>query len=320
MSEQGSLKDSFETKGRLPNLLGGKRPAKVWQPSRRTLSSQRRWRRVGQIAVTVFMLTFALFPIVWIVSAAFNPSSSMAQQSLIPPNASTANFSELLNDPLHPFFLWMWNSVKVATITSILAVFVTMLTAYAFSRFRFRGRQPLLLTILLIQVFPNLLTMVALFLFLRQIGEYIPSFGLNSHGSLIMVYLGTQMGINIWLMKGYFDSIPRDIDESAAVDGASHWQTFWSLIFPLVRPVLAVVGVLAFVSVFNEFILANVLLRSTEQFTLMVGLYLYVSQNFAQSWGIFAAGALIGAIPTVVIYLILQDYIVSGLTAGAVKG
>jgi ABC-type maltose transport system permease subunit len=202
----------------------------------------------------------------------------------------------------------------------VLAVFVTMLTAYAFSRFRFRGRRSLLLTILLIQVFPNLLTMVALFLFLRQIGEYFPTFGLDSHGGLIMVYLGTQMGINIWLMKGYFDTIPRDIDESAAVDGASHWQTFWSLIFPLVRPVLAVVGVLAFVGTFNEFILARVLLRSTEQFTLMVGLYLFVDQNFGQNWGVFAAGALIGAIPTVIIYAILQDYIVSGLTSGAVKG
>jgi arabinogalactan oligomer/maltooligosaccharide transport system permease protein len=319
MSEPGKRKDS--AKSLLPDVMPGAKPKpRAWQPGRRTLSSQRRWRRVWQVLVTIFVLTFALFPIVWIISAAFNPSSNMATQSLIPPNASTANFVELLDDPLHPFFLWMWNSIKVAAITSVLSVFVTMLTAYAFSRFRFRGRRSLLLSILLIQVFPNLLTMVALFLFLRQIGEYIPSLGLNSHGSLIMVYLGTQMGINIWLMKGYFDSIPRDIDESAAVDGASHWQTFWALIFPLVRPVLAVVGVLSFVSVFNEFILANVLLRSTEQFTLMVGLYLYVSQNFAQSWGIFAAGALIGAIPTVVIYLILQDYIVSGLTAGAVKG
>lgn len=285
-----------------------------------SLRRQRQLRRVFQIVVTILALLFALFPIAWIISAAFNPSSSMATQSFIPPNASTVNFQELLNDPLHPFFRWMWNSVKVATITSVLAVFVTMLTAYAFSRFRFRGRRSLLLTILLIQVFPNLLTMVALFLFLRQIGQYFPMFGLNSHGGLILVYLGTQMGINIWLMKGYFDSIPRDIDESAAVDGASPWQTFWQLIFPLVRPVLAVVGVLAFVGTFNEFVLANVLLRSTDQFTLLVGLYLYVSENFAQSWGVFAAGALIGAIPTVVIYTLLQDYIVSGLTQGSVKG
>jgi len=274
----------------------------------------------AQLVVTVIFVTFALFPIIWIFSASLNPTSSMANQQLIPPNASIANYQELLNNPLHPFFLWMWNSVKISSITAILSVFVTAFTAYSFSRFRFRGRRSLLLTILLIQIFPNLLTMVALFLFLRQIGEYFPLLGLDSHGGLILVYLGTQMGINIWLMKGYFDSIPREIDESAAVDGATHWQSFWMLIFPLVRPVLAVVGVLVFVGTFNEFVLASILLRSTEQFTLMVGLYLFVTQNFAQQWGIFAAGAIIGAIPTVVLYLILQDQIVSGLTSGAVKG
>ena len=286
----------------------------------RTKQGRRRRQIFFRLCVVIPALLFALFPIIWIISAAFNPTSSMASQQLIPPNASTANFEELLNDPLHPFFLWIWNSVKVAGITTILAVFVTALTAYSFSRFRFRGRRSLLLTILLIQVFPNMLTIVALFLFLRQIGEYVPSMGLNTHGGLILIYLGAQMGINIWLMKGFFDSIPRDIDESAMVDGASHWQVFWMLIFPLVRPILAVVGILAFVGSFNEFILSSVMLRSTEQFTLMVGLYLFVTQTFAQSWGVFAAGAIIGAIPIALIYILLQDQIVSGLTQGAVKG
>ncbi|HEY45050.1 MAG TPA: sugar ABC transporter permease [Anaerolineae bacterium] len=292
----------------------------IASPRVSSLQRQRRIQVIFRSAVVIVAIVFALFPIIWIISAAFNPTSSMATQRLIPPNASTANFEELLNDPIHPFFLWMWNSVKVAGITSILAVFVTALTAYSFSRFRFRGRRSLLLTILLIQVFPNMLMIVALFLFLRQIGEYIPSFGLNSHGGLILVYLGAQMGINIWLMKGFFDSIPRDIDESAMVDGASHWQAFWTLIFPLVRPIIAVVGILAFVGTFNEFIIANVILRSNEQFTLMVGLYLFVTQTFAQSWGVFAAGAIIGAVPIAVIYILLQDQIVGGLTIGAVKG
>jgi ABC-type maltose transport system permease subunit len=258
--------------------------------------------------------------VIWIISAAFNPTSSLASQQLIPPNASTANFEELVNDPLHPIFVWIRNSVKVAAITALLAVFVTAFTAYAFSRFRFRGRRSLLLTILLIQVFPNMLMIVALFLLLRQIGEYVPWLGLNTHGGLILVYLGAQMGINIWLMKGFFDSIPRDIDESAMVDGASHWQAFWRLIFPLVRPILAVVGILAFVGSYNEFILASVLLRSNENHTLMVGLYLFVTQTFSQSWGVFAAGALIGAMPIALIYILLQDQIVGGLTQGAVKG
>jgi ABC-type maltose transport system permease subunit len=145
-------------------------------------------------------------------------------------------------------------------------------------------------------------------------------FGLDSLGGLILVYLGAALGINTWLMKGFYDSVPREIDESAQVDGATHWQTFRMLIFPLVRPILAVVAVLAFVGTFNEFILARVLLRSKENWTLMVGLYLFVSDNFARDWGVFAAGALIGAAPIVIVYLLLQDQIVGGLTTGAVKG
>ena len=128
------------------------------------------------------------------------------------------------------------------------------------------------------------------------------------------------MGINTWLMKGFFDSIPRDIDESALVDGASHWQIFWTLIFPLVRPILAVVGVLAFVGTFNEFVLARIVLRDKENWTLMVGLYNFISQDFNRDWGKFAAGALIAGTPTVILYLSLQDQIVGGLTQGSVKG
>ncbi|MGH2605110.1 MAG: sugar ABC transporter permease, partial [Anaerolineales bacterium] len=240
------------------------------------VGSLRRERRVQltlRLLVAAAAVVFAVFPIIWIISASFNPSSSMATQQLIPANASTVNYNELLDDPLHPFGLWLWNSVRVAAVTAFLVVLITAFGAYAFSRFRFPGRRSLLLTILLIQVFPNMLALIALFLLLQQIGAYIPWLGLNSHGGLILVYLGTQMGVNIWLMKGFFDSVPRDIDESALVDGASHWQVFWNLIVPLVRPVLAVVGILSFVGAFNEFILASVLLRTTEQFTLMVGLY-----------------------------------------------
>jgi ABC-type maltose transport system permease subunit len=172
----------------------------------------------------------------------------------------------------------------------------------------------------LVQVFPNMLTMVALFLLIQQIGTYIPVLGLNSHGGLILVYLGGVMGINVWLMKGFFDSIPRDIDESAMVDGASHWQTFWMLIFPLVRPILVVVGILTFIGTYSDFLLARILLSSNEQLTVMVGLWVFISQQFSQNWGTFAAGGLMAAIPIVVIYLLLQDQIVGGLTQGAVKG
>ena len=128
------------------------------------------------------------------------------------------------------------------------------------------------------------------------------------------------MGVNTWLMKGFFDTVPRDIDESAMVDGASHWQIFWHLILPLVRPILAVITILSFIYAFNDFIIARTILQTSEDFTLMVGMYLFVDQQFAQNLGVFAAGALIAGIPIILIYLLLQDQIVGGLTQGAIKG
>lgn len=273
-----------------------------------------------RLLVAIVAIIYAVFPALWIASTSLNPTGSLATAELIPRHASLRNFDELLNDPIHPYLRWLWNSIKISTIVAVISVFILALSAYAFSRFRFRFRRNLLLGVFLVQVFPSSLTIVGIFLLVQQIGNYIPSLGLNSHGGLILVYLGYVLGINVWLMKGFFDSIPRDIDESAMVDGASHWQIFTRLILPLVRPILAVTGILSFISTFNDFLLARTVLQSTDEFTLMVGLYLFVDQQFAQNWGVFAAGALIASVPIVLIYLILQDQIVSGLTEGAVKG
>ncbi|HSM58204.1 MAG TPA: sugar ABC transporter permease [Candidatus Sulfomarinibacteraceae bacterium] len=286
--------------------------------------SRKRQERLAMILrylVAVIAIAFALFPVLWVLSASVNPRGSLASQQLIPANASFENYQVLLGgDPRFPFPRWLFNSFYIATVTSILAVFITSLSAYAFSRFRFRQRRNLLLSMFLVQVFPNILTMVALFLLIQQLGFYIPFLGLNSHGGLILVYLGGVMGINVWLMKGFFDSIPRDIDESAMVDGASHWQSFWLLIFPLVRPILVVVGILTFIGVYSDFLIARILLTSNSQLTVMVGLWIFISQQFSQNWGVFAAGGLMAALPIVIIYLLLQDQIVGGLTQGAVKG
>ncbi len=347
-----------------------------------------------QLIILVAAVIFALFPIVWVISAALNPSQSMSSQTVIPPLPETRtvtaaasgkllhiaasagkrversaelillveidgeekelrapkngyveniridvgetfqagealydirssyliNVDTLLNTERKPFLRWMYNSVVIASVSSVIVVLVTAFSAYSFSRFRFSGRRNLLVLILLVQVFPNLLSMVAIFLMLQQIGNHIPFLGLNTAGGLILVYVGGAMGINIWLMKGFFDSVPRDIDESAMVDGANHWQIYWRLIFPLVRPVLVVVGILSFVGIYNEFVLARVLLRDKDSWTLMVGLWQFISATFGQDWGVFAAGAVIGALPSLVIYLSLQDQIVGGLTQGAVKG
>jgi len=286
-------------------------------------SSRKMQKRLGIIIrwiIAIGLMLFAAFPVIWIISASINPTDSLATQTLIPANASLDNYRELLSNPVFPFATWMWNSLKLATISTLLSVSITTLAAYAFSRFRFYGRTNLLKSILLIQVFPTLLAIVAIFLLIAQIGDILPAFGLNTHPGLVMVYLGGAMGINIWLMKGFFDTIPREIDESAMVDGASHWQIFFTLLLPLMRPIIVVIAILTFIGIYGDFLMARILLKSTEQYTLMVGLQLFTSADFAQKWGQFAAGALIGALPIMLIYLLLQDQILGGLTTGSVKG
>ncbi len=296
----------------------------TYRQGQAAIQRERRRQRQRQLAVRIILLllalAYALFPIIWIASASVDPRNSLVNLGLIPRGATLKNYETLLNSSIHPFTRWLWNSIKVSTITMVLSVLVSTFAAYSFSRFRFRGRDATLLTVFLIQVFPNSLTIVATFLLIQEIGNYIPSFGLNSHGGLILVYLGGALGINTWLMKGFFDSVPRDLDESAMIDGASHWRIFWQILFPLVRPILAVVGILTFIATYNDYIIALTLLKNTQQQTLAVGLNLFLGEQFSQQWGVFAAGALLGALPVVVLYLLMQDYIVGGLTAGAVKG
>ncbi|RMF80441.1 MAG: ABC transporter permease subunit [Chloroflexi bacterium] len=301
----------------------------VLEKARRERVIARRKRRIGlalRFLVLGVALFYALFPVVWIMSAALNPANTIVNQKLIPDNASFANFQVLLEDgfdssALNPFFIWMKNSILVSGITAILSVLVSALSAYSFSRFRFRGRRGMLLTIFLVNVFPNSLTMVASFLLLQQVGRFIPSFGLGTHGGLILLYLGGAMGINTWLMKGYFDTIPREIDESAMIDGASHWTLFWRIFLPLTRPIITVVGIITFIFTYSDFLLALVVLRGQrEAFTLAVGLNFFISGQFTNQWGVFAAGAIMGAIPVVILFMLTQDFIVGGLTQGAVKG
>jgi ABC-type maltose transport system permease subunit len=271
-----------------------------------------------RLVIAVFLIIFSVFPVLWVISASLDPTGSLATQRLIPANASLANYRTLMQAV--PYWTWFGNSVKIAGITSILSLSITTIAAYAFSRFRFRHRQLMLRGILLIQVFPALLALVAVFLMISQIGDVAPFLGLNTHASLILVYLGGAMGINIWLMKGYLDTIPRDIDESAMVEGASDWQIFTRLILPLLRPILIVICIINYIGTYSEFVLARVLLKGSEQYTLMVGLERFAGAQFQQRWGVFAAGVLIGALPIMIIYILLQDQIIGGLTQGAVKG
>lgn len=287
---------------------------------------QRRFSITVRMLVALLLIFFAIFPVLWIISASFSGTQSLSTQTLIPERASLVNYQRLFGlDPTYRFGdlvfqKWIFNSVKIATISTILSLGITTMAAYAFSRMRFKGRVAMLKAILLIQVFPNLLALVAIYVLIFQFGELIPVIGLNTHAGLIMVYLGGSMGMNIWLMKGYLDTIPRDIDESGMVDGASHFQIFWSLILPLLRPILVVIGILSFIGTYGDFVLARILLTDVNKYTLMVGLQIFTAGQFDQKWGVFAAGALLGALPIMTIYLILQDQIVGGLTVGAVKG
>lgn len=291
-------------------------------------TNQRFQKRFGiavRLVVAVFLIFFSIFPVLWLISASFDNTNSLATQDLIPVQAGIKNYERLFNlDPDFSFgdlnyWGWLWNSVKVAGISTILTLSLTTMAAYAFSRLRFAGRITILKGILLIQVFPNLLALVAIYVMIFQTGEIIPALGLNTHGGLILVYLGGSMGINIWLMKGFLDTIPRQIDESGMVDGASHFQIFWTLLLPLLRPILIVIGILSFIGTYGDFILARILLNDVREYTLMVGLQIFTAGQFDKKWGVFAAGALIGALPVMFTYLALQDQIAGGLTAGAVK-
>jgi arabinogalactan oligomer / maltooligosaccharide transport system permease protein len=287
------------------------------------------WRHV----VGIIAMGFALFPVAYVISASFNADQSLSGSSLIPTHVTLDNFRELFRTEApatasgaHSTFAaahyarWYVNTLLVAGASAILTVLLGALAAYAFSRFRFRGRRPGMLFLLLIQMFPQLLSLVAIYLIVFQTGEVFHALGLNTLTALIVVYLGGAMGVNTWLLKGFFDTIPSELDESARVDGATPAQIFWGVVLPLAAPVLAVIALISFVTAINDFVLASVLLQTTDNFTLAVGMQGYIDQKYAEHWGPFAAGVLLASIPAVLLFTFMQRYIVSGLTQGSVKG
>ncbi|MBM6623440.1 sugar ABC transporter permease [Arthrobacter sp. JSM 101049] len=274
------------------------------------------WRHIVAILATVF----SVFPLLYVLSAALNPDGTMAGASTLFTHFGWGNFEALFANQERPFGRWFANTLLIGLVTSALTVFLGAMAAYAFSRMRFAGRRVGLLTLLLLQMFPQLLTVVAIFLLLNFLGDIIPAIGLGSSLGLIMVYLGGALGVNTYLMYGFFNTVPLSLDEAARIDGASHVQVFFKIILPLVTPILAVVGLLAFIAISSEFVIASVVLTDPESQTLAVGLYSYVAQQRSENWGVFAAGAVLAAIPVMALFLFLQRYITTGLTAGGVKG
>ncbi|HEX5540703.1 MAG TPA: sugar ABC transporter permease [Micromonospora sp.] len=283
-------------------------------------AARRRWiTRIGwRHLVALLAVAFSLFPILFVFSAALNPLGTLSSTELLPTGFSTENFTRLFRDTA--FGWWFLNSVLIAGSAALTSVFLSALAAYAFSRMRFRGRRVGLLSLLLIQMFPQFLAIVAIFLIFSTVTDLWPEIGFNTPWGLMLLYLGTALGVNTWLMKGFFDTLPRELDESATMDGATHAQVFFRILLPLVAPILAVTGLLSFIGTINEFLIANVFLTSAESKTLSVGMWGLVAGERNNNFGIFCAGTLLTAVPTVVVFQFLQRYIVSGLTAGAVKG
>ena len=283
----------------------------------------RRWvREVGwRHLVALIVAFFALYPVVWIISASINPVDSLSNAKLIPEGATLDSYRTIFSNPdLNPFMTWLWNSWKISILAASFNLLLAAMAAYAFSRFRFKGRRLGLLSLLLVQVFPQYLMFIAIFLILQRIGVVFPAFGLNTHAGLILVYLGGAVGFNTFLIKGFMDSVPTSLDEAARVDGAGPTLIFWKIILPLTRPILAVIFIITVVNTFSEYLLARTLLRSTSQLTYILGLQNYTIAEYSSKWGELAAGAVVGALPIVLTFLIAQKAIVSGLTQGSVKG
>jgi arabinogalactan oligomer / maltooligosaccharide transport system permease protein len=283
------------------------------------------WWRHG---IGIIAAAFALFPVAYIASSAFSVDGTLGGATLIPRAVTLDNFRTILSGQVEvagaenevPYLRWFANTIGVATLTALSTVLLGALAAYAFSRFRFKGRRIGMLSLLLIQMFPQMLAVVAIYLIVLQMGEVFPLIGLNSFTALILVYMGGAMGVNAWLLKGFFDTIPSELDESARVDGATPAQVFWGVVLPLAAPVLAVVALFSFIGTINEYAIVSQLMQTRDHFTLPVGMRSFIDKQYSEQWGVFSAGVLLAAIPAVLLFAFLQRFIVSGLTQGAVKG
>ncbi len=272
--------------------------------------------------VHLFLIVFTsatLLPVALVVKKAFSPGKEF-QISINPiPKAVTLdNFKRVLkkstNEGTWLFGRQLLNSVLISLGTTILGVFLAATAAYAFSRFRFPGRQSGMMLFLVVQMFPATLLLIPLYIILSKLGL------LNSVIGLILVYSTTAIPFCVWMLKGYFDTIPKEIEDAALIDGASRIRIFYSIVLPLARPALAVTALFSFMTAWNEYILAATFLNREETYTLPLLLKSYVGEHGSADWGAFAAGAVIVSIPIVALFYVLQKHLVSGLTSGGVKG
>ncbi len=293
--------------------------------NRKKLSLDKLLSHLMLIAIALIVL----LPVFVVVSVSLSKGGSL-KTGLIPDAISFDNWKYILGIPYlsstgetvvspYPIMLWLFNSIKVSIISAFLMLLFSTTAAYSLSRFKFKGKEMSLMFLMVMQMFPNMMAMVAFYFMLDFIGQGIPALGIDTHWGLILIYLGGTP-FNIWLLKGYFDTLPRSIEESARMDGCTHFQAFYKIVLPLCTPILAVIGLLTFISTFSDFILPSILLKSQDQMTFAVGIQIFISESFASRWGQFAAASILGALPVSLLFFSIHRYIVDGLSHGGVKG
>lgn len=268
----------------------------------------------------IFASLIAVYPVLRVVTISLRPNDTLLTTSLriIPENATVDNYKEVLfGNPERgrqsDFFLWLWNSFSVVVVTSFISVALAAVSAYAFSRFRFPGREPALIFLFTTQMIPAGMLLLPLFVMLARLKMINTSLG------LIIAYSVSSVPLTIWLLKGYYDTIPLDLEEAALIDGASRMQVLTRIILPLSSPSLAIAFLFSFMGGWSEYLVARVVLQKNELFTWPLGIFTY-AQQFTVSWGKFAAASVLIAIPVMALFLYSSKWLISGLTLGSVKG
>lgn len=282
----------------------------------RRRGGRRRSSSAGLHLALIGAAVVAIFPVLWVLLSSFKPNEVIKTQTdlqVLPDPWTLENYRAVLGQNDREFLHWMWNSVAVALGTTVIGVFLAATAGYAFSRYRFPGYRPALTSFLVAQMFPGVILLVPIYKIVVDLGL------LDTKAALILAYSTIAVPFCVWMLKGYFDTIPRELEESAIMDGASPGTVFLRIILPLAKPAVAVTALFSFMTSWNEFILAATLMDKEAMYTAPVGLRFFVG-GFSQQWGYFAAGSIIVSIPVVLVFLFLQKYLVSGLTAGAVKG
>lgn len=262
--------------------------------------------------ILIAVAIIVILPVLWIVMSSFKPGQSLYSESFLPKQLTIEHYIHLATKT--DYFLWYGNTLKIATINMILSLIFTTMTAYIFSRYNFKYKKKILMWILIIQMFPSFLALTAIYIILNSMRL------LDTHWGLLLVYVCGQIPYNAWLTKGFFDTIPASLDEAARVDGAGHLTIFWKIILPLAKPILVFIALTSFMGPWFDFIFPKVILRSPNKTTLAMGLFEFVTGQSNNSFTLFAAGALLIAVPITILFVILQKHIVKGLSSGAVKG